>query len=131
MLNRITVQGRVVRDPELRRTGSGTAVTSFTVAVERDFADKATGKRDVDFIDCVAWRGLAETVDKYFKSGQMAVVSGRLQIRDWTDKNGNKRKSAEILAESVYFCGGKKESVGNYAPSDYGIIDDDDPNLPY
>lgn len=102
MLNRIEVQGRLARDPELRRTQSGVAVTSFTLAVERDYCE--TGKeREVDFIDCTAWRGTAEMIDKYFSKGRMMIVAGRLQIRNWQDKDGNKRRSAEIVAENVYF----------------------------
>ena len=103
MLNHIIVMGRLTRDPELRHTQSGTAVASFTVAVDRDFKDKATGERKTDFIDCVAWRSTGEFVAKYFGKGRMAVVEGRLQLRDWTEKEGNKRRSAEILVSSVYF----------------------------
>ena len=115
MLNRIAIQGRLVRDPELRRTESGTAVASFTLAVDRDFADKSSGKKEVDFIDCVAWRNTGEFVSKYFTKGSMAVVSGRLQIRNWTDKDGNKRRAAEVVAERVYF-GDSKEATGNAKP---------------
>lgn len=110
MLNHITLMGRLTRDPELRRTGSGTAVTSFTLAVDRDFKDKDSGERQTDFIDVVAWRTTAEYVCKYFSKGRMAVVEGRLQIRDWTDKDGGKRKSAEILANSVYFGDSKQDN---------------------
>ena len=95
MLNHIVIMGRLTRDPELRRTGTGIAVTSFTVAVDRDFAPKDGGERETDFIDCVAWRSTGEFVSKYFSKGSMAVVSGRLQIRSWTDKDGNKRRSAD------------------------------------
>lgn len=109
MLNRIEVQGRLVRDPELRRTQNGVAVTSFTLAVERDYCE--TGKeREVDFIDCTAWRGTAEMIDKYFSKGRMMIVAGRLQIRNWQDKDGNKRRSAEIVAENVYFGDSKPQS---------------------
>lgn len=107
MLNHITIMGRLTRDPELRRTGTGTAVASFTLAVDRDFGEKET-----DFIDCVAWRQTGEFVDKYFTKGRMAVVSGRLQIREWTDKNGNSRRTAEVVADSVYF-GDSKQSTQN------------------
>lgn len=110
MLNHITIMGRLTKDPELRRTGSGVAVTSFTLAVDRDIANKETGVRETDFIDCVAWRGTGEFVDKHFSKGSMAVVSGRLQIRPWTDKDGNKRRSAEVVADNVYFGDSKKES---------------------
>ena len=103
MLNHITVMGRLTRDPELRHTPAGVAVCSFSIACDRDFKDKATGKAETDFIDVVAWRATGEFVSKYFAKGRMAVVDGRLQIRDWTDKNGNKRRSAEIVAENVYF----------------------------
>lgn len=115
MLNRIAIQGRLVRDPELRRTESGTAVASFTLSVDRDFADKSSGKKEVDFIDCVAWRNTGEFVSKYFTKGSMSVVSGRLQIRNWTDKDGNKRRAAEVVAERVYF-GDSKEATGNAKP---------------
>lgn len=102
MLNKIIVMGRLTRDPELRRTGSGTAVTSFALAVDRDFKDQS-GNKETDFIDVVAWRNTAEFVSKYFTKGRMAVVEGRLQIRDWQDKDGSKRRSAEVIAENVYF----------------------------
>lgn len=112
MLNRIILMGRLTRDPELRRTQSGTAVASFSLAVDRDFADKATGNRATDFIDIVAWRNTAEFVSKYFSKGRMAVVEGRLQIRDWQDRDGNKRRSAEVVAENVYFGDSKRDSDG-------------------
>ena len=108
MLNHITIMGRLVRDPELRHTQSNTPVASFTLAVDRDYGGKDGAERQTDFIDCVAWRGTGEFVSKYFSKGSMAVVSGRLQIRDWTDKEGNKRRSAEVVAESVYFGESKK-----------------------
>lgn len=108
MLNRIIVMGRMTCDPELRRTNSGTAVASFTVAVDRDFKSQS-GEKETDFIDVVAWRNTAEFASKYFSKGRMAVVEGRLQIRDWTDKDGNKRRSAEIVADSVYFGDSKRD----------------------
>ena len=108
MLNRIIVMGRMTRDPELRRTNSGTAVASFTVAVDRDFKSQS-GEKETDFIDVVAWRNTAEFASKYFSKGRMAVVEGRLQIRDWTDKDGNKRRSAEIVSDSVYFGDSKRD----------------------
>ena len=108
MLNRIIVMGRMTRDPELRRTNSGTAVASFTVAVDRDFKSQS-GEKETDFIDVVAWRNTAEFASKYFSKGRMAVVEGRLQIRDWTDKDGNKRRIAEIVADSVYFGDSKRD----------------------
>ena len=107
MLNLITIMGRFVRDPELRRTASGVAVTSFTLAVDRDFTGKDGGEKETDFIDCVAWRNTGEFVNKYFTKGRMAVASGRLQIRSWTDKDGNKRRNAEVNADSVYFADSK------------------------
>ena len=129
MLNKIFIMGRLTRDPELRHTQSGTAVASFTLAVDRDFKDKQTGEKATDFIDCVAWRQTGEFVSKYFSKGRMAVVEGRLQMRNWTDKSGNKRVSAEVLADSVYFGDSKKDgqsdgySGGEYAapaPGSYG-----------
>ena len=117
MLNHITIMGRLTRDPELRYTGSQIPVASFTLAVDRDVTDQS-GQRQTDFIDVVAWRSTAEFVSKYFTKGQMAVASGRLQIRDWTDKEGNKRRSAEVVAEHVYF-GESKKSEGNQSQT-YG-----------
>ena len=152
MLNQIVIMGRLTRDPELRRTGSGIAVTSFTLAVDRDFSGKDGGEKETDFIDCVAWRQTGEFVSKYFSKGRMAVVAGRLQIRGWTDKDGNKRRAAEVIADSVYFGDSKKESdsgsscgdntYGSYgtyggysAPSspssDFAMLDDDDLQLPF
>ena len=112
-LNHICIMGRMVREPELRRTGSGVAVTSFTLAVDRDYNPKDGAEKEVDFIDCNAWRGTAEFISKYFTKGSMMIVSGRLQIRNWTDKDGNKRRSAEVVADSVYFGDSKKSSEGN------------------
>ena len=112
MLNHITIMGRLTRDPELRRTGSGIAVASFTLAVDRDFSPKDGGERETDFIDCVAWRQTGEFVSKYFTKGRMAVVSGRLQIRNWNDKDGNKRRSAEVVADNVYFGDSKRDDQG-------------------
>ena len=108
-LNTVAIMGRLTRDPELRRTGSGLAVTSFSVAVERDYPNSETGKKETDFIDCVAWRQTGEFVNKWFTKGSMIVVVGKLQIRNWTDKDGNKRKAAEIIADSVYFGESKKD----------------------
>ena len=123
MLNHITIMGRLTRDPELRRTGSGVAVASFSLAVDRDFAPKDGGERETDFIDCVAWRQTGEFVSKYFTKGRMAVVSGRLQIRSWTDKDGNKRRSAEVVADNVYFGDSKRDNDGgnfSYSGNAYG-----------
>ena len=160
MLNHITIMGRLTRDPELRRTGSGIAVASFTLAVDRDFSPKDGGERETDFIDCVAWRQTGEFVSKYFTKGRMAVVSGRLQIRGWTDKDGNKRRTAEVVADNVYFGDSRRDSdggsnaaytgnsfggnaygsapaYGGYsapasAPaSDFAMLDDDDAQLPF
>lgn len=113
MLNQITLMGRLTRDPELRYTQSGTPVASFSIAVDRDFSSRDGGERQTDFIDIVAWRQTAEFVSKYFAKGRMAVVSGRLQIRDWQDKDGNKRRSAEVVAENVYFGEAKRDGDGN------------------
>ena len=109
MLNKIFIMGRLTRDPELRRTQSGTPVTSFSLAVDRDFKSQS-GEKETDFIDVVAWRSTAEFVAKYFTKGRMAVVEGRLQMRDWTDKDGNKRRSAEVVADNVYFGDSKRDS---------------------
>ena len=113
MLNHITIMGRLTRDPELRRTGSGVAVANFTVAVDRDFSSKDGGEKETDFIDCVAWRQTGEFVSKYFTKGSMAIVSGRLQIRNYTDKDNNKRRNAEVVADSVYFGDSKKSDQGD------------------
>ena len=143
MLNHIVLQGRLTKDPELRRTGTGVAVTSFTIAVDRDFGEKET-----DFIECVAWRQTGEFVDKYFTKGRMAVVSGRLQIRGWTDKDGNKRKTAEVVADNVYFGDSKKEQTDEYVgfakksdgfaggepeykQSDFDVLEGNDDALPF
>ena len=154
MLNHIVLMGRLTRDPELRRTGSGIAVASFTLAVDRDYAAQGA-ERETDFVDIVAWRSTAEIVSKYFTKGRMAVVSGRLQIRNWQDKDGNKRRSAEVVANDVYFGdskrdgaapGGFDQSIPSYAAapapasyaapanggaSDFAMLDDNDPELPF
>jgi single-strand DNA-binding protein len=122
--------GRLTRDPELRRTGSGVAVTSFTIAVDRDFAEKRSGQKETDFVDCVAWRQTGEFVDKYFSKGKMAVVVGRLQFRSWNDKDGNKRKSAEIVVENVYFGDSKTES-NNEPVNNFAAIEEPDFGLPF
>ena len=160
MLNHIVLMGRLTRDPELRRTGSGVAVASFTLAVDRDYAVQGAEK-ETDFVDIVAWRNTAEFVSKYFTKGRMAVVSGRLQIRNWQDKEGNKRRSAEVVADNVYFGDSRRDSAdgGSFnqsqgyaqsfnqipqqqqpayqapqnvsaAPSDFSMLSDDDPELP-
>ena len=143
MLNKIFLMGRLTRDPELRRTPSGTAVASFSLAVDRDFKDKTTGDRTTDFIDCVAWRQTAEFVSRYFYKGRMAVVEGRLQIRDWTDKDGGKRRSAEVLVDNIYFGDSKRDGDGGYSASapgygapptggdEFAELSDDDGELPF
>lgn len=150
MLNHIVIMGRLTRDPELRRTGSGVAVTNFSVAVERDFKSEG-GEKETDFIDCVAWRQAGEFVSKYFKKGSMIVVSGRLQIRSWTDNDGNKRRAAEIVADNTYFGESKKSEstsdgytgfIKNTQPAsapvsinptseDFALLDDADTQLPF
>ena len=118
MLNRIILMGRLTRDPELRHTQTGTAVASFSLAVDRDFKDKSTGEKSTDFIDIVAWRNTAEFVSRYLTKGRMAVVEGRLQMRDWTDRDGNKRRTAEVVADNVYFGDSKRDGEGTgYAPA--------------
>ncbi len=154
MLNHIVIMGRLTRDPELRRTATGTAVSSFTLAVDRDFGGKDGGEKETDFIECVAWRQTGEFASKYFSKGRMAVVSGRLQIRPWTDKDGNKRRTAEVVVDNMYFGDSKRESdgggstyggnaYGSYsqptagytAPmppaSDFAMLEDDDSQLPF
>ena len=118
MLNRIIIMGRLVRDPELRTTQSGTSVTSFTLAVDRDFKSRESGEKSTDFIDVVAWRQTAEFVCKYFAKGRMAIAEGRLQIREWKDKDGNNRRTAEVVAENVYFGDSKRDGAGE--PAGYG-----------
>ena len=139
MLNHITIMGRLTRDPELRRTGSGVAVASFTLAVDRDFKAE-NGEKETDFIDCVAWRQTGEFVSKYFSKGRMAVVSGRLQIRSWKDKDGNNRRTAEVVADNVYFGDSKQDTQnqnngtqGFVQPQaqDFATLDDDDAQLPF
>lgn len=135
MLNNIVIMGRLTADPVLRRTQNGVAVASFTLACERDFAPQGADK-ETDFFDIVSWRYTAEFVEKYFSKGQMAIVTGRLQIRNWEDKEGNKRRSAEILADHVYFGEGKRDratqSEQQYDPQGgFSEIEDDDPNLPF
>ncbi len=160
MLNRIIIMGRLVRDPELRTTQSGTPVTSFTLAVDRDFKSRDSGEKSTDFIDVVAWRQTAEFVCKYFTKGRMAVAEGRLQIREWKDRDGNNRRTAEVVADNVYFADSKRdaESAGSYTgspaygsapayggsgsygggyapassePSGFAEIDDQDGDLPF
>ena len=126
MLNRIIVMGRMTRDPELRRTNSGTAVASFSLAVDRDFKSQS-GEKETDFVDIVAWRSTADFVSKFFTKGRMAVVEGRLQIRDWKDKDGNNRRSAEVVAEHVYFGDSKRsESDTPSASGDFWEIPEDE-----
>lgn len=129
MLNRCIIMGRLTRSPELRRTQSGTAVTSFTLAVDRDFKGQ-NGEKETDFIDIVAWGNTAEFLCNYFSKGRMAVLEGRLQIRDWTDKDGGKRRSAEIVADHVYFADSKRDQEAA-APQAFEELDEDDGNLPF
>ena len=150
MLNHITLMGRLVNDPELRRTGTGIAVASFRIAVDRDFAPKDGGERKADFINCVAWCQTGEFISKYFSKGRMIVVDGRLEMRDWTDKEGNKRTTAEVIVDNAYFGDSKRDSdnggtysasaapaYGGYtapaaAPaSDFAMLEDDDAQLPF
>lgn len=133
MLNRIIIMGRLARDPELRRTQNGTAVTSFALAVDRDFKDKTTGEKQCDFIDCVAWKNTAEFVRNYFTKGRIAIVEGKLQTRTWSDKNGDKRKSVEVIVDSAYFGDSKRDSEPTYTPppTPAPVDDIDDGELPF
>ena len=143
MLNHIVIMGRLTRDPELRYTQSQTPVASFSLAVDRDFGGRDGGEKQTDFIDCVAWRQTAEFVNKYFTKGSMAVVSGRLQIRDWTDRDGGKRRSAEVVVDNMYFGESYSNSYSrpssgydaprsvNSAPSAFSELDDGDGELPF
>ena len=137
MLNHITIMGRLTRDPELRRTGSGIAVASFTVAVDRDYSGRDGGEKETDFIDCIAWRQTGEFVSKYFTKGRMIVVSGRLQVRSWVDKDGNKRRSTEVIADNCYFGDSKRDAsapqnaAGEMPNPDYAVLEDDDAQLPF
>lgn len=130
MLNHITLMGRLTRDPELRRTGSGIAVASFTLAVDRDFKSQ-NGEKECDFINIVAWRNTAEFAEKFFEKGQMAIVSGRLTSRHYEDKNGNKRTAYEVVANSIYFAGSKQKPESDAAPQTFSDLPDDDSDLPF
>lgn len=141
MLNHVVIMGRLTNDVELRRTGTGTPVASFTLAVDRDFSDKS-GNKETDFIECVAWKGTAEFMSKHFSKGRMAVVSGRLKIRPWEDKDGNKRKTAEVVVSNVYFADSKKETEKETEPSygaeptiqnpaDFEMLSGEDGRLPF
>ena len=141
MLNHITIMGRLVRDPEMRSTQSGVAVASFTLAVDRDFSGKDGGEKQTDFIDCTAWLHTAEFVSKYFTKGRMAVVSGRLQIDNYTDNDGNKRRSAKVVADNIYFgdskkdgaTGGQSDEAASFTPAPSGFVpgDVDNSELPF
>ncbi len=146
MLNHIVLMGRLTRDPELRHTQTGTAVASFTLAVDRDFQSRESGERQTDFLNIVAWRSTAEFVSKYFSKGRMAVVSGRLQMRDWTDKEGGRRTTAEVVADNIYFGDSRRDGDGAARPydqssddgytapvvsSDFAELSDDDGDLPF
>ena len=130
MLNKIIIMGRLTRDPELRRTPSGAAVTSVSLAVERDYKD-LSGERCTDFIDVVAWRGTAEFVSKHFSKGRMAVVVGQLHMRDWTDSSGVKRRSYEVQAESVYFADSRKVPDSGTAPQEPFAEIEEEGELPF
>lgn len=144
MLNHIVLMGRLTRDPELRRTASGVAVASFTIAVDRDFTDKSSGEKETDFIDCVAWRQTGEFVSKHFTKGRMIVVSGRLQVRKWKNKDGENRYTTEVVADNCYFGDSKKDTdtpssgYTGFVPnsvaapaSDFAMLTDDDAQLPF
>ena len=141
MLNKVVIMGRFTKDPELRRTGSGTAVTSFSLACDRDFKSQS-GDKETDFIEVVAWKNTAEFVSKYFSKGRMAVVEGRLQIRDWTDKDGGKRRSAEVVADNVYFADSKRSesndnqkenfnALSGRVSDDFAPISEEDGEIPF
>ena len=121
MLNKVVIMGRFTKDPELRRTGNGTAVTSFSLACDRDFKSQS-GDKETDFIEVVAWKNTAEFVSKYFSKGRMAVVEGRLQIRDWTDKAGNKRTTAEVVADNVYFADSKRSESNDNQRENFNAL---------
>ena len=141
MLNHITIMGRLTRDPEMRTTQSGVAVASFTLAVDRDFSGRDGAEKQTDFIDCTAWRHTAEFVSKYFSKGRMAVVSGRLQIDNYTDNDGNKRKAAKVIADNIYFgdskkdgaTGGQSDEASSFTPAPSGFVpvDVDSGELPF
>ena len=134
MLNKIILMGRLVRDPELRRTQGGTAVASFSLAVDRDYKTQ-NGEKETDFIDIVAWRSTAEFVSKYFTKGRMAVVEGRLQVRDWTDKDGARRRTTEVVADSVYFGDSKRTVSDSDTPAPSGefreVPEEEEGELPF
>lgn len=129
MLNDITLMGRLVKNPDTRKTSTGKSVTSFTLAVERDI--KTNGEKETDFIDIVTWNGTADLVAKYFTKGRMAVVRGRLQIRTWKDKDGNNRKAAEVIADSVYFGDSKPTPTATAPADDFPVLEDKEPDLPF
>lgn len=140
MLNKIIIQGRLCSDVELRRTNNGTAVASVTLAVDRDFKSQ-DGRRETDFISVVAWRGVAEHLAKYLTKGRMAVVEGRLQMREWQDKDGNRRRNAEVIADNVYFGDSRSDNASgdhqaakapvNVDAEDFDEVEDDDSDLPF
>ena len=123
MLNHVTLMGRLTKDPELRTTTGSVSVASFSLAVDRDFSGKDGGEKQTDFIDCTAWRGTAEFVNKYFKKGSMVVVSGRLQMRDWEDRDGNKRRSYDVVCENVYFGEARNGSAATSTASENKEVD--------
>lgn len=129
MLNKIVIMGRMTRDPELKRTPGGTAVTSFSLAVDRDFKSQ-DGQRETDFIDVVAWKQVAEFASRYFSKGRMAIVEGRLQVRSWTDKDGNNRRSMEVIAEHIYFGDSKRDAETAPPAGEFEEIEEPE-NLPF
>lgn len=146
MLNHITIMGRLTRDPEIRQTQGGKSVANFSLAVDRDMKNKQTGERETDFIDVVAWGPTADFASKYLSKGRMVVADGRLQVRNWTDDNGNKRRSAEVVANALYFGDSKRDSSDGYTHTDtdtapasdspaegsqFAELSDDDGDLPF
>lgn len=131
MLNKVILQGRLAADPDLRHTGNGTAVTTFRLAVERDYKNQSTGERGADFINVAVWRGTAELVAKYLAKGRMALVDGRMQVREYTDKDGNRRYVTEVVASSIYFCDSKRNNTPASGPDEFKELDEDDGELPF
>ena len=131
MLNSITLMGRLTRDPEFRHTASGSAVTNFCIAVDRDYS--ATAEKQTDFVECVAWKGTAEFVTKYFRKGSMAIINGRLQSRKWIDRDGNNRINWEVVAENVYFGESKRDGALTTpsAEPQFTELDSSDGELPF
>lgn len=133
MLNHVTVMGRLTADPELRHTSGELPVASFRLAVDRDFKDKETGEKKADFFSVTCWRQTAEFAARYLAKGRQAVVSGRLQVRDYTDREGHKRSVTEIVADNVYFADSRPEGTERKAPAPEGFteLEDDDEGIPF